>query len=41
MAVFAVGRKVDGIAGGFQRGFQLLAEGGFILDDQDAHCVFP
>jgi hypothetical protein len=37
MAVLAVGGKVHRVTGLFQRAFQLLAEGRFILDDQDAH----
>jgi hypothetical protein len=42
VAVLPVGGQVDGIAGLLQRRFELPAEGGFILDDQDAHGLwFP
>lgn len=39
MPFLAVGGEVDGIACALQRILQLLAEIGFVLDDQNAHVI--
>jgi hypothetical protein len=39
MAVFAIGRKIDGIADAFERCLELATERGFVFDDQNAHDV--
>ena len=39
MAVFAVGGQINRIASTFKGGLQLLAQCGFVFDDQDAHAV--
>ena len=39
MTFLAIGREVDRIACAFQRGLQLLAEIGFVFDDQDAQVL--
>ena len=41
MPLLAVGGEVDGIACALQRGAELLAQIGFVLDDQYAHCGSP
>ena len=41
MAVLAVGGEIDRIARAFERGPQLPAQIGFVLDDQDPHGSFP
>ncbi len=37
MAIFTIAGRIDGIAGAFQRRFQLALQIGFVLDDQYAH----
>ena len=39
MAVFAIGREIDGITGTLKRRFQLLAQRRFVFHDQDAHLA--
>jgi len=41
MSRLAVGREVDRIACALERALQLLAEIGFVLDDQNAHRNSP
>ena len=41
MAVLAVGREIDGIAGALERRAELAPEIGFVFDDQNAHSMLP